>query len=132
MPVSTRYLSVTDLLGPLEKFQTREFEYRSEVFPPFELLQQATINAARVIGMAGEIGEISSGAYADLLVVDGNPLEDLSLLQSDGANLQIIMKGGEVVPKSPRFARSCARFNSVGCATLTPFTRYKETTEVEI
>lgn len=98
MPVSTRYLSVTDLLGPLEKFQTREFEYRSEVFTPFELLQQATINAARVIGMAGEIGEISSGAYADLLVVDGNPLEDLSLLQSDGANLQIIMKGGEVVP----------------------------------
>ena len=87
----------TDLLGQFERHQCREFSYRSEVFSTVQLIQQATVNAARVIGMAGEVGEISPGTFADLLVVDGNPLDDISLLQNDGHNLQIIMKSGEIV-----------------------------------
>ena len=35
------------------------------------------------------------GAYADLLVVDGNPLEDLGVLERDGAGIPVVMKGGE-------------------------------------
>jgi imidazolonepropionase-like amidohydrolase len=37
------------------------------------------------------------GAHADLLVVDGDPLRDTSLLAADGKNLRMIVKGGEIV-----------------------------------
>ncbi len=39
---------------------------------------------------------IASGALADLLVVDGNPLENLSLLEEQGKHLPVIMKGGQL------------------------------------
>jgi imidazolonepropionase-like amidohydrolase len=47
--------------------------------------------------MQGRIGCIAPDAYADLLVVDGDPLEDISLLAADGAKLRLIMRGGELV-----------------------------------
>ena len=45
---------------------------------------------------AGPLGVIEDGAYADLLIVDGNPLEDISLLADPEANLALIMKDGIV------------------------------------
>jgi imidazolonepropionase-like amidohydrolase len=38
-----------------------------------------------------------TGAYADLLVVDGDPLQDISVLASNGKNLRVIVRGGEIV-----------------------------------
>jgi imidazolonepropionase-like amidohydrolase len=49
---------------------------------------------AKIIGAKGEIGQIVEGAYADILVVDGNPLENLKLMEDDGAHIPIVMKGG--------------------------------------
>ena len=46
--------------------------------------------------MDGELGTIEEGKLADLLVVDGDPLEDIAILQ-DRAHLSLIMKGGELV-----------------------------------
>jgi len=43
------------------------------------------------------LGVVAPGAFADLLAVDGNPLEDLHLLQDDGAHLALIVKDGVVV-----------------------------------
>jgi len=45
----------------------------------------------------GKLGCIAPGAHADLLVVDGDPLTDISLLAADGKNRRTIVKGGEVV-----------------------------------
>ena len=45
---------------------------------------------------AGELGVVAPGALADLLVVHGNPLADLTLLQGQGKHLQVIMKGGRL------------------------------------
>ena len=45
---------------------------------------------------AGPIGVIKEGAYADLLLVDGNPLQDISLLADPEKNLKIIMKNGKI------------------------------------
>jgi imidazolonepropionase-like amidohydrolase len=45
--------------------------------------------------MAGKLGVVAPGAVADLLVVDGNPLKKLSLLEGQGAHLKAIMKGGK-------------------------------------
>jgi imidazolonepropionase-like amidohydrolase len=46
--------------------------------------------------MTGEIGTIAEGAHADLIVVDGDPLADITLLQGDGRHMPLIMRGGQV------------------------------------
>lgn len=84
----------SDLLGPLAPDQSREFLLRAEVLSPREILQAATVVGAELLGRAGELGVIAPGAFADLLVVDGNPLEDLGCLQDQGAHLPVIMQGG--------------------------------------
>jgi imidazolonepropionase-like amidohydrolase len=87
----------TDLLGSTYTRQCREFTVRREVFTPLELLQQATGNAAQMMLLDGQIGCVAPGAYADLLVVDGDPLADIGLLAADGAHLDVIVRNGEVV-----------------------------------
>jgi imidazolonepropionase-like amidohydrolase len=86
----------TDLLGSTYVQQCREFTLRSEVFTPLELLRQATSTAADMLMMKGEIGCIAPNAHADLLVVDGDPLKDISLLAADGKSLRMIVRGGVV------------------------------------
>ena len=87
----------TDLLGSSYVQQCREFTLRSEVFRPVEILRQATSNAAEMMMLEGKIGCIKPGAYADLIVVEGDPLRDISLLAADGRNLAAIVRGGEVI-----------------------------------
>ena len=84
----------TDLIGGIQPMQCIEFGLRANVFSNVEILRQATTVNAEIIGAKGEIGEVSAGALADLLVVDGNPLEDLSLMENDGASIPVVMKGG--------------------------------------
>jgi imidazolonepropionase-like amidohydrolase len=87
----------TDLLGSTYTMQCREFTLRSEVFTPLELLRQATSVPAEMMMMAGKIGCIAPGAQADLLLVDGDPLRDISLLAADGRHLKTIVRGGVAV-----------------------------------
>lgn len=84
----------SDLLGELENEQSREFMIRQEVCSSLEIIRSATTIGAEVIRQEGKLGVIQHGAIADLLLVDGNPLDDLSLLQGQGAHLPLIMKGG--------------------------------------
>lgn len=86
----------TDLLGTLEQDQCREFSLRSEVFTSTEILRQATSGNAVLLRREGDIGTIAIGARADILVVDGDPLRDLSLFRSDGSGLSLIMQGGRI------------------------------------
>ena len=46
--------------------------------------------------LAGPLGVIEEGAYADILIVAGNPLEDILLLTDPKANIPLIMKDGKV------------------------------------
>lgn len=87
----------TDLLGELQHYQCEEFRLRGGVLAPADVIRSATCVAAEVIRMEGRLGVVEPDAHADLLVVDGNPLEDLALLQGQGEHLAIIMKGGEFV-----------------------------------
>ncbi len=84
----------TDLIGELERHQCIEFGLRSEVYSSHEILVQATSMNAEIIGASGELGVVAPDAYADLLVVEGDPLVDLSLLSDPAKNLTAIMKGG--------------------------------------
>ena len=87
----------TDLLGSTYVQECREFTIRSEVFTPLELLRQATSVNAELMMQQGKLGCIAPGAHADLLVVDGDPLRDISLLAADGKSLRMIVRAGEIV-----------------------------------
>jgi imidazolonepropionase-like amidohydrolase len=84
----------TDLLGPLQVAQSEEFTIRAQVLSPAEIIRSATTIGAQVVRMVDKLGCLKAGAFADLLVVDGNPLKDLKLLQGQGQHLSAIMKGG--------------------------------------
>lgn len=84
----------TDLLGPMQVDQSIEFTLRAPAMPAAEILRSATHVNAEIMGHAGKLGVIAPGAFADLVVVDGNPVEDLSLLQGQGKHLPLIMKAG--------------------------------------
>ena len=88
-----RIASGSDLLGPLQDRKARELEIKTEVMSPMESLVSATKTNAELFGMEGEIGTVEEGKLADLLVVDGNPLQDIAVLQKK-SNLKLIMKGG--------------------------------------
>jgi imidazolonepropionase-like amidohydrolase len=83
----------TDLLGQLQIDQSREFELRSQVLSPLDIVRSATLIGAKVLRREGQLGCLRPGAYADLLVIDGDPLKDLSLFQKP-AKLAAIVKGG--------------------------------------
>ncbi|HTS92156.1 MAG TPA: amidohydrolase family protein [Stellaceae bacterium] len=86
----------SDLLGQLQDDQSREFLIRGEAMKPIEVIRSATVVNARLLRREGELGTIRPGAFADLLAVDGNPLDDLNLFQKQGAHLPLIVKGGRI------------------------------------
>ncbi|WP_055045716.1 metal-dependent hydrolase family protein [Devosia sp. A16] len=86
----------SDLLGGLRKYHCMEFELLVKVLTPAEIIRSATTVGAELCRMSGQIGTIAAGAHADLIVVDGDPLADITLLQDDGAHMPLIMRGGQV------------------------------------
>ncbi|SMG55285.1 Imidazolonepropionase [Paraburkholderia susongensis] len=71
-------------------------------YSPAEALEMATSTNGQLLALSGErnpyprkLGVLEQGAYADLLLVDGNPLENLDLLANPEQNLRIVMKDGK-------------------------------------
>lgn len=87
----------TDLLGETHAQQSREFGIRGRVLPAAEVLRSATLVNARILGREGELGVVAPGALADLLVVDGDPLADLGVLERTEQTLHGVVRGGEVL-----------------------------------
>ena len=83
----------TDIIGDQE-LHTQEFLLRAEVLPAHEIIASATRIGAEILRREGDLGVIAPGATADILVIDGNPLEDISLLAGHGEHLLAIMKDG--------------------------------------
>ena len=76
----------------------REVQYLTQFgASKFEALQAVTLNAARVCGMEDRIGTIEKGKFADIIGVEGNPLEDISALQ----RVRTVMQEGALV-KGPQ------------------------------
>ena len=73
-------------------------------YSPYEVLRIATSQNAQLLELSGPrhpyrdgpLGVIAEGAYADLILVDGNPLEDLDLIADPDANFDLIMKDGVI------------------------------------
>ena len=86
----------TDLLGDLHRHQAREFEIRAQVLSSTDILASATLVGAKLCGLENEIGIIAPGAFADMLVVDGDPLQDIAVL-ADRQRILAIMREGRFV-----------------------------------
>jgi len=91
----------TDLLGKTHVRQNEEFAIRACVLPSREIIASATTVAARLIGMEGKLGILTPGALADLIVVDGDPMADAAILADPMRRIQLVMKEGTVVRRSP-------------------------------
>lgn len=86
----------TDLLGPAHRLQSNEFRIRAEVMPLFEIIQSATLIGAEVLNMQGRLGCVTPGAWADLLIVNGNPYRNISCLLGQGDHIDLVMKAGRI------------------------------------
>lgn len=86
----------TDLLGPTHARQCEEFAIRARVLTAREILASATTVGAKLVGMEGKLGVVAEGAIADLLVVDGSPLADITVLAQPDKNLRLVMKEGMI------------------------------------
>ena len=80
-----------------------EFKYWEEFMPPWQVLRLATGNAGEVAAMSGKnlpyqdggLGQVKAGFYADMILVDGDPTQDISLMTSPD-NFKVIVKDGVV------------------------------------
>jgi imidazolonepropionase-like amidohydrolase len=90
----------SDLLGEMHRYQSEEFVIRGRALPAHEVIASATHIAAKLLKLEGKIGTVAAGAYADLIVVDGDPLKDLSLLTRQGKHMPLIMKSGTFVKRA--------------------------------
>ncbi|QIS13985.1 metal-dependent hydrolase family protein [Nocardia arthritidis] len=87
----------TDLLGGMQRHQTREFAIRAEVQSPIEVVRAATLNAARLLRQEGRLGEISVGATADLILLAADPLDDIAALAAPEKYLHSVVQSGNRV-----------------------------------
>jgi imidazolonepropionase-like amidohydrolase len=85
----------TDYFGALHGNETQELVERAKVQTSAQVLMSATSINAALIKQNGSLGVIKTGAKADLIVVTGDPLQDISVLR-DKTNLDVIMKGGRM------------------------------------
>ena len=93
----------TDLIFGTHTLLTKEFTARSDYFTPAEILRQATSESAAIIRRCGRLnrhgdfGEIREGWKADLLLIEGDPFADISILERPEETLAMIMKDGVIV-----------------------------------
>jgi len=86
----------SDLLTSMQALQTEEFTVRAAALPSPKVLQHATINASRMLRNE-KIGRIDVGSFADVLILDANPLEDVKILDRPEKHLLSVIKGGRVI-----------------------------------
>jgi imidazolonepropionase-like amidohydrolase len=80
----------------MHALQTEEFTVRAEVLSSPAILKHCTTNAAQMLRMTGQIGTISAGAFADILILNANPLDDVTVLDRPEDHLLAVMKEGRI------------------------------------
>ena len=73
-----------------------EFELLAKVLTPAEIIDSATRIGARLCKLDGEVGVIAPGARADMIVIDGDPFADVTILGKPDAHLTAVIKSGRV------------------------------------
>jgi imidazolonepropionase-like amidohydrolase len=86
----------TDLLGGMHRHQNHEFRIRAQVQPAIDIIRAATSTAAELLRAEGELGTLAAGAHADVIVLDGDPLEDIGRLADPAAHMPLVVQAGAV------------------------------------
>ncbi|MGE3872641.1 MAG: amidohydrolase family protein [Parvibaculaceae bacterium] len=87
----------TDLDSESQHRQLDELRIRSRVSSNLDIIRSATIHNAELLSLAAEIGSVTEGKRADLLVYDGDPLADIEVLCRPDSALKLIMTGGSLI-----------------------------------
>lgn len=101
--VKTAWGTDTLFSAEVTAMQGKELTKMVRWFSPAEVLKMATADNAELLALSGlrspyvgKLGVVSEGALADLLLVDGNPLENIQLIENPAKNFLVIMKDGKV------------------------------------
>ncbi|KAL1857608.1 hypothetical protein Daus18300_010248 [Diaporthe australafricana] len=86
----------SDLLSFLGVEQLKELGLRAQVLGSEEVLRHATVNPARMLGQEDRLGQVKEGFVADLLVLNANPLEDVTIFEKPEKHLLAVIKEGRV------------------------------------
>ena len=89
----------SDLCWSPKYYQPEGLLIHNEVLSNAETIQNITIINAEILRMKNLLGVIKSGAYADLIIVDGDPLKELGLLCNDGESISGVISNGKFIKK---------------------------------
>lgn len=87
----------SDLLGGMQPHQSQEFAIRAKVQTPQQVLRSATTTAAELLKQENNLGVVAPGAIADLLILNANPLDDVSVLGDALGTIHSVIKGGRLL-----------------------------------
>jgi imidazolonepropionase-like amidohydrolase len=77
--------------------QSRELILRSEFQDKIEVLRSATSVNAEILQMKNKIGIIKENAFADLIILNDNPLKNINVFSNPNQNVKFILKDGEII-----------------------------------
>lgn len=86
----------TDLLGWMNQDQSEEFALRAQVLPSHEVLRSATSVNAEILRRP-DLGRVEAEATADLILVDGDPVADITCLLGQGEKIPVVVQDGQIV-----------------------------------
>jgi imidazolonepropionase-like amidohydrolase len=89
--------SGTDIIGPFQHLKGRELALKAQVMGPMAAIVSATRTNAELVFLDDQIGTVEAGKSADLIVLDGNPLRDMSLFEKGLQKVLLVMKEGRIV-----------------------------------
>ncbi len=88
--------SGSDLLGPMQIHKAMELELKARVLGPMGALVATTKTNAELLNREKDFGTVEAGKLADIIVVDGDPLANIDVLQQYQEKITLIMKGGGI------------------------------------
>lgn len=91
--------SGSDMVGPGQPFKTNELELKSRVMGPMNAILSATKVNSEILKVNDRVGTVEPGKFADLLLIDGNPLDDIRVFQ-DRDKIQVILQDGKFIKKA--------------------------------
>ena len=92
--------SGSDIIGPLQHLKGRELAIKGEVMTPMEAIISATRTNAELLCIKDRLGTLESGKTADLIVLDENPLNDLTIFENGLERVVLVMKEGRIIKNS--------------------------------
>jgi len=89
--------SGADIVGPAQDLKGRELAIKAEVLGAMGAIVSATKTNAELMNLSDRLGTVEPGKWADLIVVKGNPLQDIALFEDGRKNVLLVMKAGQIM-----------------------------------